>query len=168
MKAGALLKDKKVIAGIILVVILAVAFATAQPADDDDKKSGSSEEDAVGEKQWEIETFDFSGVASGIVGYGMNGVHTFEVREGAEKVIVNLSGEELVGVEDLDLDVEGAEGGKSTSGNSNSQESVIISHIDIVRRFKYGDYTATAVAYAAFLTSYDMHVEVWYPANATT
>jgi len=138
MNAGALLRDKKVIAGIILVVILAVAFATAQSGDNDDDKKSSTGSETGSEREFTVETEDFSGVASGIVGIGMNGEHTFDVREGAFKVIVNLSGTEVTGMEDLDLELEGATGGSATSGDQSSEESITLRELDIMKRFGYG------------------------------
>ena len=166
MKAGALFQDKKVIAGIILVVILAVAFATADTSEDDEK-SGSTSSEAEVDREFTVETEEFSGVATGIVGIGMNGEHTFEVREGAFRVIVNLSGGGITDQDDLDLELEGASGGSATSGDQSSEESIILKELDIMKRFGYGTYTATAIAYAALGTPYDMHVEVWYWANGT-
>ncbi len=162
-----ILRNTKVLAAIILVLVLAVAVATAPENDDDKGSSGGSSDDSNTKKEFTVEEYDFSGVASGIVGIGMNGEHTFDVDEGAFKVIVNLSGSGITGSEDLDLTLEGADGGSATSGNPSSEESIILRELDIMKRFGYGEYTATAVAYAALGTPYDMHVEVYYYANGT-
>ena len=163
-----ILRNTKVLAAIILVLILAVAVATAPPADDDDKNGGGNGSETSDKQEHETVTFEFDGVAAGLVGFGFNGEHDFEVEEGAIKVIVNLSGEDTVGFEDLDLELDGASGGHATSGQPSTNEQIIINEISIIRRFGYGTYTTTVTAYVAPGTSYHVDVEVWYPINGTT
>ncbi|MCI0497861.1 MAG: hypothetical protein L0Z54_06190 [Thermoplasmata archaeon] len=168
MKAAVPPKNRLLLVIIIVGILLVAGVAAYSMDDDDDDGGGGGTPEGPGPSgNNTVERFEGSGTATGAGGIGMNGNFEFPVEEGAVKVIVNLTGVESTGMEDLDLEVESANGGVKSSGNPGTTEQVTYDRLDIQKRDGYGTYRATIVAYAAVGVQYTITAEVFYPSNST-
>lgn len=177
MKGGlqaTLTKNKNLTFVLVVVVIIAVAvFASSYSRDEDGKKrpwtpgepNPASEPDYGNATQVRFEDSGF--LLVGLGGVGDSADYEFPVDEGAIGVWVICNGSGNGGLEDIDMEVTGAVGGKASSGNPGSHEEVFLDDQDITKRFGYGTYNAHLICYAGAALSYDLTVIVYYPPNAT-